>query len=60
MSISSEKLYTKPGSKEELELQEEQERVRNAMNNEVFDEEIGSSEEAFKPAKKTGKEKLWL
>jgi len=58
MSISSEKLYTEPGSKEELELQKEQERVRNKMNNEIYDEEIGSSEEAFKPAKKqTGAKK---
>ncbi len=57
MSISSEKLYTEPGSKEEQLLQEEQERVRNQMNNEFYDEEIGSSEEAFKPAKKTGAKK---
>jgi len=58
MSISSEKLYTEPGSIEEMELQKEQERVRDTMNKELFDEEIGASEEAFKPAKKqTGAKK---
>ena len=33
MSISSEKLYTEPGSEEELELQQEQERVHRRSNN---------------------------
>ena len=33
MSISSEKLYTEPGSEEELELQQEQEKVRRRSNN---------------------------
>ena len=33
MSISSEKLYTEPGSEEELELQREQERVHRRRNN---------------------------
>ena len=47
MSISSEKLYTKSGSKEEQEFQRAQERM--LRNEELFDQEIGSSEEAVAP-----------